>query len=172
MMENYGGRLSYIANNPNTSIASYASSLTSDFTDQRYKDIANDASLDTTEANETYKKEASQFIRTHIRLVLRNTIIKYSQLYNIRNAYNIYVFGLSLIILLTTGHFSLHKAAVILLLFIACTIIPSFGLYIPRYGMPCILFYSIILASVIGTLWNKLAAWIKAVIRIESRRIP
>lgn len=143
-LESYGAIPMYQANNPNTQTHSYSSELAYEFADGYFHEIYTSEDLDTYQKNTLLKERASEFIKKNLPFVLRNAKIKYGQFYLKSNwNWNFYLFFISLAVFIWRKSLSPAAALILTAAFVLSTIIPAFGLYVFRYSIPCIPFYTL-----------------------------
>lgn len=144
LIENYGGVPAYQANNINTKTTAYSSNLAKDFSDEYFFEIYENSNLDMNEKNELLNARTSEFIRGNLEFVLHNAVIRYRQFYHMpEHGFNLILFFLCVLFLALFSGYRKGVWVLISMAFLGATIVPAFGLYIPRYGIPCIPFYSL-----------------------------
>lgn len=144
LLESYGAIPMYQANNPNTKTTDYSSNQAFEFADEYFQEVYQNQDLDMYQRNKLLKERASEFIRGNLPFVLQNASVRYRRFYLKTNwNWNFFIFFLALAFFLRRKRLSLTAVLLLAAAFLVSTAVPAFGLYIFRYSIPCIPFYSL-----------------------------
>lgn len=159
LFENYSNIGFYQANNINAKALKYG--YTNEFVDDYFIQVYNDSNLTTTEKNSLLREKTKDFMMHNLKFVLKNTAIKYYYLFIEYYKYAFFIFIIGLL------YFSIHEKnnRLIYLLYLTgfayLSLITSLGLYVIRYSIVILPFYSIIIAGIFETIVSYLYRHVK-----------
>ena len=164
LLEDYAKLDVYLANNEQAQPDWYHSGKVSEFASERYREIADDASLTRYEQNAMAGEALRDYVGSNLQTVLRNAAVRYKRLFCDTWGLVFYAFCACLAPLMLLKGLKRSQKICLLFASIVLSAAPAFGLLVARYSAPMLpLFIAVIVAG---------AGQIAGVLAVKARRQP